>query len=81
MTKNLQVLGYVRGAFAAPADLWPGTLAVRGHGVPLLPGRCDADARFAIRLGQGFGIHEGNDGLVEHAAIGAYPHAYFTDAF
>src|SRR5271157_6277604 len=31
MTKKLQALGYVRGAFAARPGLWTGPLAVRGH--------------------------------------------------
>ena len=81
MTKKLQALGYVRGTFTARPGLWTGTLAVRGHEFHYSRVGCDADARFAIRLGQGSGIREGNDGLVEHAAIGAYTHAYFTDAF
>ncbi len=81
MTKRLAALGYVKGTFSGPADLWPGKLAIRGHEFHYSRVECDDDARFAIRLGQGAGIREGNDGLTEHAAIGAYSHAYFTDAF
>ena len=32
-------------------------------------------------LDNGTGIGDGNDGLFEHAAIGAYTHAYFSDTF
>ncbi len=81
MTKRLAALGYVKGTFSGPAELWPGKLAIRGHEFHYSRVECDDDARFAIRLGQGAGIREGDDGLTEHAAIGAYSHAYFTDAF
>lgn len=78
MTQRLAALGYVKGAFSG---LWPGTVAVRGHEFHYSKVECDNDARFAIRLAQGAGIGSGNDGLAEHATIGAYTHAYFSDAF
>jgi len=81
MTKRLAALGYVKGAFSGPAGLWPGTVAVRGHEFHYSRVECDRDARFALRLSAGKGISDGNDGLFEHATIGAYTHAYFSDAF
>jgi len=81
MTKKLAALGYVSGTFSGAGSLWPGTVAVRGHEFHYSKVECDRDARFAIRLRQGSGIGDGNDGLTEHAAIGAYTHAYFSDAF
>jgi cobyrinic acid a,c-diamide synthase len=81
MTKQLAALGYVNGAFSKTAGLWPGTVAVRGHEFHYSNVECDRDAHFAIRLSEGKGISEGNDGLAEHATIGAYTHAYFSDAF
>jgi len=81
MTKRLAALGYVNGVFSKSAGLWPGTVAVRGHEFHYSKVECDRDARFAIRLRQGSGIDSGNDGLTEHAAIGAYTHAYFSDTF
>jgi len=81
MTKRLAALGYVRGAFAGPAGFWPGSVAVRGHEFHYSRVECDRDARFALRLSAGKGISDGNDGLFEHATVGAYTHAYFSDAF
>ena len=81
MTKKLQALGYVHGAFRSRPGFWTGTAAIRGHEFHYSRIECDPKARFAIRLGQGTGIAGGNDGLTEYSAIGAYTHAYFTDAF
>jgi len=81
MTKRLAALGYVNGAFSKSASLWPGTVVVRGHEFHYSKVECDRDARFALRLENGTGIGDGNDGLTEHAAIGAYTHVYFSDAF
>jgi len=81
MTKRFAVLGYAKGAFSRSAGLWPGTIAIRGHEFHYSRIECDRDARFAIRLSSGKGIIDGNDGLFEHATIGAYTHAYFNDAF
>ena len=81
MTKRLAALGYVKGAFSKSAALWPGTVAVRGHEFHYSRVECDRDARFALRLSAGKGIREGNDGLFEHATLGAYTHAYFSDTF
>jgi cobyrinic acid a,c-diamide synthase len=81
MTKKLQALGYVHGAFGSRPDLWTGTVAFRGHEFHYSRVECGPDARFAIRLGQGAGIRSGNDGLTEYNTIGTYTHAYFTDAF
>ena len=81
MTRRLAALGYVKGTFSGPADLWPGKLAIRGHEFHYSRVECDDDARWAIRLSAGKGIDDGNDGLFEQATIGAYTHAYFTDAF
>ena len=81
MTERLVALGYVKGAFAGPAGLWPGAVAIRGHEFHYSRVESDRDARFALRLSAGKGIGDGNDGLCEHATIGAYTHAYFSDAF
>jgi cobyrinic acid a,c-diamide synthase len=81
MTKKLQALGYVKGRFAGGSDLWTGSIAVRGHEFHYSRVECAPESRFAIRLMQGAGIVNGNDGLTEHSTIGAYTHAYFTDAF
>ena len=81
MTKKLQALGYVHGAFGSRPGLWTGTVAFRGHEFHYSRVECGPDARFAIRLGQGAGIRSGNDGLTEYSTIGTYTHAYFTDAF
>ena len=79
MTKKLAALGYTSGHFRK--RLWPGAIAIRGHEFHYSKIECDAGARFALALEQGKGISGGNDGLFEHAAIGSYTHAYFTDAF
>jgi cobyrinic acid a,c-diamide synthase len=81
MTKKLQALGYVNGAFGSRPGLWTGTVAIRGHEFHYSKVECDPEARFAIRLGQGAGIGDSNDGMTEYSTIGAYTHAYFTDAF
>jgi cobyrinic acid a,c-diamide synthase len=81
MTKRLAALGYVKGAFARSAGLWTGTVGIRGHEFHYSRVECDRDARWAIRLSAGKGIHDGNDGLFEHATVGAYAHTYFSDAF
>ena len=64
-----------------PARSLDGTVAIRGHEFHYSKVECDPEARFAIRLGQGAGIGNGNDGMTEYSTIGAYTHAYFTDAF
>jgi cobyrinic acid a,c-diamide synthase len=56
-------------------------VAIRGHEFHYSKVECDPEARFAIQLGQGAGIGDGNDGMTEYSTIGAYTHAYFTDAF
>ena len=81
MTKKLAALGYVKGAFGNRPGLWTGTVAIRGHEFHYSKVECDPEARFAIRLGKGAGIGHGNDGMTEYSTIGAYTHAYFTDAF
>ena len=81
MTKKLAALGYVKGAFGNRPGLWTGTVAIRGHEFHYSKVECDPEARFAIRLGKGAGIGDGNDGMTEFSTIGAYTHAYFTDAF
>jgi cobyrinic acid a,c-diamide synthase len=81
MTKKLQALGYVHGSFGSRPGLWTGTVAIRGHEFHYSRVECDPEARFAIRLRQGAGIGDGNDGMTEYSTIGAYTHAYFTDAF
>ncbi|MDD1702669.1 MAG: cobyrinate a,c-diamide synthase [Methanoregula sp.] len=81
MTKKLAALGYVKGEFSGPAGLWPGAVAIRGHEFHYSKVECDPEARFAIRLGHGAGIGDGNDGMTEYSTIGAYTHAYFIDAF
>ena len=81
MTKKLAALGYVNGAFGSRPGLWTGTVAIRGHEFHYSRVECNPEARFAIRLRQGAGIGNGNDGMTEYSTIGAYTHAYFTDAF
>ena len=79
MTKKLQALGYVKGTFSG--KLWPGSVAVRGHEFHYSRVDSDDTARFALHLTKGKGICEGKDGLTEHATIGSYTHAYFSDTF
>jgi cobyrinic acid a,c-diamide synthase len=81
MTKTIQALGYVKGSFTGRHGLWANTATIRGHEFHYSHVACDPDARFAIRLAQGKGIHDGNDGLIEKNTIGAYTHAYFSDTF
>lgn len=81
MTQKIQALGYVQGTYAGNAGSWTGSLAVKGHEFHYSRVECDPDARFTIRLTRGRGITEGNDGIMEGNAIGAYTHAYFSDAF
>ncbi|MFA4859746.1 cobyrinate a,c-diamide synthase [Methanoregula sp.] len=81
MTKTIQALGYVKGAYYGTSGLWAGTVALRGHEFHFSRAVFDPDARFAIQLVQGNGIHEGKDGLLEKNVIGAYTHAYFSDSF
>lgn len=81
MSTKIQALGYVKGRFAGRSGSWTRTLSLRGHEFHYSRIACDPDARFAIRLEQGTGIAGGNDGLTEWGVIGAYTHAYFSDAF
>jgi cobyrinic acid a,c-diamide synthase len=81
MTKCLAALGYVKGTFARSAGLWTGPIGIRGHEFHYSRVECDRDARWAIRLSAGKGINNGNDGLFEHATVGAYTHTYFSDTF
>jgi len=82
MTKRLAALGYVNGVFPNPPASGRERSQVRGHEFHYSKVECDRDARFAIRLRTGIRHRDsGNDGLHEHAAIGAYTHAYFSDAF
>jgi cobyrinic acid a,c-diamide synthase len=81
MTTKLQALGYVKGMFGNRPGLWTGSVTIRGHEFHYSRVECGSDARFAIQLSHGAGIGGGNDGLVEHATLGAYTHAYFSDAF
>ncbi|MDD1687313.1 cobyrinate a,c-diamide synthase [Methanoregula sp.] len=81
MTKKIQALGYVKGNFTGRQGGWAGSASIRGHEFHYSRAECDPDARFAIRLTQGKGIQGGNDGLTEQNALGAYTHAYFSDAF
>ncbi|PKG32792.1 cobyrinate a,c-diamide synthase [Methanoregula sp.] len=81
MTSRIQALGYVKGTFSGPAGFWAGGSRVLGHEFHFSRTVCDPDARFALRLGQGTGILDGNDGLIEQNTIGTYTHAYFSDSF
>ncbi|MDO9324603.1 MAG: cobyrinate a,c-diamide synthase, partial [Methanoregula sp.] len=81
MTKTIQALGYVKGRYNGQPGFWAGTVSLRGHEFHYSRVECDPDARFAIRLDRGKGIHDGKDGLTEKNAIGAYSHAYFSDTF
>jgi len=81
MTATIQALGYVKGKFTARPGLWAGAVSLRGHEFHYSRLECDSDARFTISLMPGNGIVDGKDGLSEGRAIGAYTHAYFSDAF
>lgn len=81
MTSRIQALGYVKGTFSGPAGFWAGGFNVLGHEFHFSRTECDPDARFALRLGQGIGIHDGNDGLTEQNTVGMYTHACFSDTF
>lgn len=71
----------MKGSYTGRHGLWAGATLVQGHEFHYSRVECDPDARFAIRLEQGKGIHDGKDGLAEKNSIGSYTHAYFTDAF
>lgn len=81
MTSTLQALGYVKGRYHRGSGPWTGAISLRGHEFHYSRVECDPDARFSIRLMPGNGITEGKDGLTEWGVIGAYTHAYFSDAF
>lgn len=81
MTSRIQALGYVKGTFSGPDGFWTGGSRVLGHEFHFSRTECDPDARFALRLGQGTGILDGNDGLTEQNTVGTYTHAYFSDTF
>ena len=81
MTSSIQALGYVKGNYTGDPGPWAGPGTVLGHEFHFSDVECDSDARFAIHLSHGKGIHAGNDGLTEGSAIGTYSHAYFSDAF
>ncbi len=81
MTGKIQALGYVKGKYSGNPGLWAGAVALRGHEYHYSQVECDSDARFAIRLVKGDGIADGQDGLTEGNVIGAYTHAYFSEAF
>jgi cobyrinic acid a,c-diamide synthase len=81
MTTSLQALGYVKGRYNRGPGLWTGAISLRGHEFHYSRVECDPDARFAISLMPGNGIVDGKDGLTEWGVIGAYTHAYFSDAF
>jgi cobyrinic acid a,c-diamide synthase len=79
--KKIQAIGYVRGSFSGTQGFFAGATPICGHEFHYSRAECDPDARFAIRLTQGKGIQDGNDGLTEQNVIGAYTHAYFNDLF
>ncbi|HNQ30524.1 MAG TPA: hydrogenobyrinic acid a,c-diamide synthase (glutamine-hydrolyzing) [Methanolinea sp.] len=81
ITQKIQALGYVKGRYSGRSGSWTGKISLRGHEFHYSRVECDPDARFAIRLMTGIGITGGYDGLTEGGAIGAYTHAYFSDAF
>jgi cobyrinic acid a,c-diamide synthase len=81
MTTRIQALGYVKGTFSGPDGFWAGGSRVLGHEFHFSRTECDPDARFALRLWQGTGILDGNDGLIEQNTVGTYTHAYFSDTF
>jgi cobyrinic acid a,c-diamide synthase len=81
MHSRFQALGYIEARGTGSSPLLPVTLGYRGHEFHYSALTCDRDARFAVRLMRGTGIHEGMDGLTAHTAVGTYSHAYFTDAF
>ncbi len=81
MCSRFQALGYIEARGTGISPLLPVTLGYRGHEFHYSALTCDSDARFAVRLIRGTGIHEGKDGLAAHMAVGTYSHAYFTDAF
>ena len=81
LTDKVQALGYVEArATRAGSALSPG-LALRGHEFHYSRLECGRDARFSLSLGRGKGIADGKDGLTEGNTVGAYTHAWFTDAF
>lgn len=81
MTSRIQALGYAKGTFSNPAGFWAGGSTVCGHEFHFSQTECDPDARFVLRLTQGTGIFDGNDGLTEQNTVGMYTHAYFSDTF
>lgn len=81
MTGGIRGLGYVEGTWVAgPARNLRGA-GLRGHEFHYSECRPEADARYAVALSRGRGIVDGRDGLFEHATVGGYTHAYFSDRF
>ena len=53
-------------------------MPISGHEFHYSRVECGNDAKFAVKLSRGKGIHNQYDGLSEHRAVGAYTHAYFS---
>ena len=80
MTAKIQALGYIKGESTGDG-IFGKTIAVTGHEFHYSRLECDQDARFSLSLSRGKGIMNGQDGLCEHQAIGAYTHSYFSTSF
>ena len=81
LTGRAQALGYVEARATGAAPLLPAGLPFRGHEFHYSRLECGPDARFSLALTRGKGIGGGRDGITEGNTVGAYTHAYFTDAF
>jgi cobyrinic acid a,c-diamide synthase len=81
MTKKVQALGYVQEESVEGKSFLQPCLSLIGHEFHYSHVSPQPDARYAFRLSRGRGIADGNDGLVSNNTIGAYTHAYFSDAF
>lgn len=81
MTGRIGALGYTEGTFREGAPFCRPGMPLRGHEFHYSRVECRPDAKFAITLLRGKGIHEGADGLYEHQTVGTYTHAYFNDEF
>ncbi len=81
MTKKVQALGYVKGESVEGESFFQPSISLIGHEFHYSNVSPQPDARYAFRLCRGRGIADGNDGLVSNNTIGAYTHAYFSNAF
>ena len=81
MADRFQALGYIEGNTTGRTSFTPQGISIKGHEFHysfVVPGK---DARYAINLTRGKGIHEAKDGMFCHETVGCYTHAWFSKRF